>query len=225
MKVIIVGCGGHARVLADIVLTQSERYEPVGFVDNDRDKWGGMIFGIPVLGGDDVVFDWPADSVFLINAIGSTRDTQMRAGIFSFFKSKGYNFCDVVSNSSCLSRHAAHGEGLQLISGAIVHPGCRIGRNVLINTKTSVDHDCTIGDNVHIAPGATLSGGVSVGDGVHIGSGATVIQGVSIGSGALVAAGAVVTANVSANTAVGGVPAREITSLSRKTTDKDNEST
>jgi UDP-perosamine 4-acetyltransferase len=81
------------------------------------------------------------------------------------------------------------GEGTFIAAGAIVNPGTKIGRNVIINTSASVDHDCEIGDFVHIAPGVTLSGGVKVGNETHIGTGANVIQYVKIGEKCMVKAG------------------------------------
>ena len=210
MKVVIVGCGGHARVLADVVLAQRDRYELLGFTDCDRGMWGTSVFGYPVLGGDDDLLDHSPDSFFLINGVGSTRDTKKRADLFSFFKKKGFHFCSIVSNFSYLSERTVLGEGLQLISGGVIHPGCKLGDNVLVNTRASIDHDCIIGDHVHIAPGATLSGGVSVGEGAHIGSGATIIQGVTLGAGVLIAAGAVVTSDVDQGSIMMGVPAKRI---------------
>ncbi len=51
---------------------------------------------------------------------------------------------------------------------------------------------------------------IFIGNNVWIGTNATVLPGVTIGDGAIVAAGAVVNRDVSANTIVGGVPARLI---------------
>ena len=84
------------------------------------------------------------------------------------------------------------------MAGAIIQPGARIGRNVLVNTRAVVEHDCQIGDHCHIAPGAVLCGGVSVGEGAHVGAGAIVLGGVKLGAGSVVAAGAVVAKDVEA---------------------------
>lgn len=63
------------------------------------------------------------------------------------------------------------GDGTVIMAGAIVQPGCKIGKHVILNTGCSVDHDCVIGDYVHIAPGAHLCGNVTVGDGTLVGTG------------------------------------------------------
>ncbi|MDR1481065.1 MAG: acetyltransferase [Synergistaceae bacterium] len=208
-RVIIIGCGGHGRVLGDIVLSQPERFELVGFVDRNTDAIGSRIFGVSVLGDDGFLTrNFTPSDVRLINGIGSVRDTTLRRKVFEMFKSLGYEFCPVISNGARLSKRSVFGEGCQIITGAVVQHGCDVGDNTIINTSASVDHDCVIGNHSHIAPGATLSGLVSVGDGTHIGSGATVIQGLRIGEGCLVAAGAVVVSDVPAGSIAMGVPAR-----------------
>lgn len=63
------------------------------------------------------------------------------------------------------------GDGTVIMDGAIVQPGARIGKHVIINTGATVDHDCIIGDYAHIAPGAHLCGHVEVGEGALVGVG------------------------------------------------------
>ncbi len=50
------------------------------------------------------------------------------------------------------------GWGAQLAVGTIIQVGSDVGDNVLINTGAQIDHDCTIGDHCVIAPGAILCG-------------------------------------------------------------------
>ena len=96
------------------------------------------------------------------------------------------------------------------MAGSVIQPGSVIGRNVIINTRTSIDHDCEISDHVHVAPGVTLSGKVKIAAGAHIGTGATVIQGINIGANSMIGAGAVVVSDVAGDSKVIGVPAREV---------------
>jgi UDP-perosamine 4-acetyltransferase len=95
-------------------------------------------------------------------------------------------------------------EGVQVMAGAIVQPGVRVGANSVLNSRSSVDHDCVIGSHVHVAPGAVLCGSVVVGDHAFVGAGATVIQGVHIGAGAVIGAGVVVIRNVAKGAVVYG---------------------
>jgi acetyltransferase-like isoleucine patch superfamily enzyme len=102
------------------------------------------------------------------------------------------------------------GDGAQIMAGAILQTGVRVGRNVIVNTRAVIDHDSCLADHVHVATGAILAGGVKVGEASHIGAGATVIQEITIGRAVLVAAGAVVVSDVADDASVAGIPARRI---------------
>lgn len=207
LPVIILGAGGHSKVLIEALLVSSVVI--TGIVDPNQMLVGAKILGIPVLGGDNVVDKVPPSQVQLVNGLGSVGLPIIRQQLYNRFKGLGYNFATVVHPSAVVATDVVLGEGTQVMAGAVIQPGCRIGINSIINTCASVDHDCIIGDHVHISPGVTLSGGVAVGACSHIGTGATVIQGISIGSGCLVAAGAVVTKDITDGAKVRGVPARE----------------
>jgi UDP-perosamine 4-acetyltransferase len=202
-----LGAGGHAKVLIDALLASSTVI--AGVVDPDAKLAGTFLLGISVLGGDDIVSEFPPSQVQLVNGLGSVGLPVKRQQLFEKFRHMGYTFAAVTHPSAVIAPDVTFEEGTQVMAGAVIQTGCRIGFNSIVNTRASVDHDCAVGDHVHIAPGVTISGGVKVGNGVHIGTGATIIQGVSIGSYCLVAAGAVVTRDMIAGTMVRGVPARE----------------
>ncbi|MDB5866722.1 MAG: acyltransferase [Betaproteobacteria bacterium] len=206
--VIVIGAGGHARVLLDVLRLRG--VEVLGVVDNDCAKRGQTVGGVPVTGGDEEVQNHPAHGVRLVNAVGTVGVSPQRSGVFERFKQHGYRFAEVIHPSATIAADAVLCEGAQIMAGAIVQTGCRVGRNSILNTRASIDHDCEIGDHVHVAPGVTLSGNVSVGEGSHVGTGATVIQGVRIGRHCLIAAGAVVVRDVLDGVGVAGVPAREV---------------
>jgi UDP-perosamine 4-acetyltransferase len=207
LPVIILGAGGHAKVLIDALLASSAVI--VGIVAPDPALVGTKILGVPVLGGDEVVNEFPPSEVRLVNGLGSVGLPATRERLFEKFLIMGYNFATIAHPAAVVASDVELGEGTQVMAGVVIQSGSSIGRNVIINTHASVDHDCIISDHVHIAPSVTLSGGVSVGACSHIGTGATVIQGISISSGCLVAAGAVVTKDIIDGAKVRGVPARE----------------
>lgn len=206
--VIIIGAGGHARVMLDALLCNNR--DVIGLTDFDKSKWGCLIDGVPVLGGDEIVFLRGKDEIELVNGIGSIASTAKRKDIFEIFTYKGYSFSNVIHPSAIVSPRATLANGIQLLSGCIVNTGACIGDDSMVNTRASIDHDVHIGKHVHIAPGVTISGGVIIGDCTHIGTGATVIQGVHIGSNVIIGAGAVVVKDIPDNCKAYGVPAREI---------------
>jgi UDP-perosamine 4-acetyltransferase len=208
LPVIILGAGGHAKVLIDALRLQS--VELLGVTDAAAEKIGQMLLGVPVIGGDAEVNQYSAEKIRLVNGVGSVRVNTLRRQLFEQFKNEGYQFASVIHPSVIIACDVELSEGVQIMAGAVLQAGCRIGKNVVINTRATVDHDCQIGDHVHIASGATLSGGVEIGANSHVGAGATVIQCIRVGCNSIVAAGATVIRDVPDNVTVAGVPAKEI---------------
>lgn len=202
--VIIIGAGGHARVLFDCLRLQGVNV--LGMLDKAGVENGNS--DLPIIGNDSAISEYPSDTVELVNGLGSVGNMNLRTGIFSKFKNLGYCFRNVIHPSAIIAHDCELGEGVQVLAGAMINTGTKIAADTIVNTGAIVDHECIVGSHVHIAPGCTLSGGIHIGDGTHIGTGATIIQGISIGNRALVAAGAVVVKNVPDGEKVMGVPAK-----------------
>jgi len=206
--VIVIGAGGHARVL--ISSLKASRREISGILDPDVKLIGQTIAGIPVLGNDETISNYAPDSVELVNGIGSVATLEKRKAIYMKFKNAGYSFARVVHPSAAVMEDVQLGEGVQIMAGAVVQTGCTIGNNAVINTGALIDHDCIIGAHVHIAPGAVLSGGVAIGEMSHIGAAATIIQGIKIAERVVVGAGAVAIKDITTGKKVAGNPAKDI---------------
>lgn len=204
---IIIGAGGHAKVLIDALKLMAANI--LGISDTDPSLLGKKILGVPVRWNDQEIQVMPPESVYLINGLGGVRDTIQRRSIFELFKSLDFTFSQVIHPAAVISGEAVLAEGVQVMAGAIVQAGSLIAEDTLINTKASVDHDCRIGRHVHLAPGVTVCGHVVIGEAVFVGSGATVIQGVKIGKNSLIAAGTLVRRDVPPGSKVMGVPGRD----------------
>lgn len=192
--VIIVGAGGHAKVLVDALLASGR--EIIGLTDPKVAKGTEVLADTFVLGNDDIISSYDPNDVELVCGLGSVSKTLSRDRLYVHFSNLGYRFAIVSHPSAIISRHAEIGEGCQIMAGAVVQCGVRLAENVVINTSASVDHDCVIGRSSHIAPGVHLSGDVSVGENSHIGTAAAIIQGIRIGKECLVAAGALALADL-----------------------------
>jgi sugar O-acyltransferase (sialic acid O-acetyltransferase NeuD family) len=203
---IIIGAGGHAKVLIDALKRLGAPIR--GISEHNPALINTELLGVPVICNDGELKRYPPESVTLVNGLGAVMDTSLRREVFKRLKMLGYAFSQVIHPSAVISVNARLAEGVQVMAGAVIQPGATIAENTLINTRTSVDHDCQIGSHVHLAPGVTLCGSVEVGDSVHVGSGATVIQGIIIGPQSLVGAGTLVRENVPAGSTVIGVPGR-----------------
>ena len=123
-------------------------------------------------------------------------------------KERGLLPLDLISPNGLLDKLESYGEGLQVMPGAIAHKFSRIGKQCILNTNSTVDHECLIGDGVHIMGGATIAGRVEIGDFSTVGTNATILPNIVIGKNVYVGAGAVVTKNIVGNVVVAGVPAK-----------------
>jgi sugar O-acyltransferase (sialic acid O-acetyltransferase NeuD family) len=207
LPLIIIGGAGHAKVLVSTLLLLQRSV--LGFVDVNSAL--PSLLGIPHIGNDEAVFLYLPEKVRLVNGVGSTGSTALRRAIYERFREKQYNFETVIHPSAIIAPEVHIEDGVQVMAGAVVQPGSRLGTNVIINTGARVDHDCWIDAHAHVAPGASLSGHVRIGSGAHIGAGATIIQGIKVGSAAIVGAGAVVVRDVPAGVTVVGLPAVPLT--------------
>ena len=212
---VILGGGGHARVLIDtlqIVGDVSVR----GILDPNPELWGIMWLDVPVIGGDELLGDLVRDGVRLFTVgVGGVGDNRPRQRLYELGISHGLTPLTIIHPRASLSRWSTVGAGSQLLAGCIVNAGAEIGVNVIVNSGAIVEHDCRIGNHAHVATGARLSGAVRVGDRAHVGAGATIRQAITIAEGAVVGAGAVVVKNVDAGQVVVGNPAHHSGALIR----------
>jgi len=204
-RLVIIGGGGHGKVVADAA-EACERWEDIVFYD---DAWPDLSENGPwkVAGLIRSVMDLPAESCEIALGIG---DNASRARIASQVLEAGYALASVVHPTACISRHARIGAGTVVLAGAVINIGARLGTACIVNTRAVVEHDCVLGTAVHISPGAALAGGVVIGDRTWVGIGACIRQQVSVGQNVTIGAGAVVVASFPENVTVVGNPARAV---------------
>ncbi|MDD5773373.1 MAG: acetyltransferase [bacterium] len=206
-KIIILGGGGHAKVLIELIKA-SGQYNIAGIVDTNIAE-GTIISGIPVLGRDELLPELYKKNIKNICiAVGSVKDNTKRKRLYDKAKEIGFNIECLIHPKAVVSKESRISDGAQIMAGVIVQTGAAIGENTIINTGAIIDHDCDIGKNAHICPGVVISGGVKVGDGSFIGAGSTIIQGIRIGKDVIVAAGSVVIKDAADGKTVKGVPAK-----------------
>lgn len=208
-KIILLGGGGHAKVLIDLIMIDG-RYEIIGILDS-QPKIRSLVKDIPVLGDDDLLADLYKKGVNkACIGIGSVKDNTRRKRLYERVKQYNFSVPCLIHPSAIMSENAKVSEGVQIMAGVVIQTDCMIGENTIINTGAIVEHDCSIGKHVHICPGVIISGGVSICDNAFVGVGATIIHGIKIGEGVLIGAGSVVVNDVSDGMTVMGVPARMV---------------
>lgn len=188
INLIMLGAGGHAKVLLD--LARACGYRVMGVCDPQLVREGQSTWrDVNVLGGDDALMGVDPATVGLINGLGQLVGNHARTAIYDRVAKMGYRFPALVHPTAWIAPSVELSDGVQIMAGAIVQADCRIGKNTVINTGAQVDHDCRIGDHVHIAPGAVLCGAVWIGSGAFVGAGATVLPGLHMEANAVLGAG------------------------------------
>ncbi|MBM7869450.1 UDP-perosamine 4-acetyltransferase [Clostridium pascui] len=207
-KIILVGAGGHCKVIIDIIKSQNE-FEIVGITDKNPEL--NNILDIPIIGDDSKlkqIYDDGVDNAFI--CVGSLNNNNLRSIIYKSLKNIGFKLPVLVHKNSIISEFVYIEEGTCIMPGAIINSGTCIGKNCIINTGSLIEHDCKVGDNTHISPNVSIAGGVNIGFNTHIGIGSSIIQGVNLGNNVTIGAGAVVINDINSNSLAVGVPAKII---------------
>lgn len=194
-KVIIIGAGGHGRVIADIVELNGDRI--LGYLDDIR---SGTVNGYEILGTTEDVGKFDS---YYIAAIGNNKSRKQ-------IMNKEVKWYTAVHPSAVVSKDAQIGCGSAVMANAVVSAGTKLGRGVIVNTAATVDHDCVIDDYVHVSPGAHLAGAVKIEECSWIGIGASVIECIEISRDVVVGAGSVVVDHIKEEGTYVGVPSRKL---------------
>lgn len=207
-RVLIVGGGGHAQVVADILMRArdaGESIDPIGYLDDRVALHGQRLLDVPVLGPLNAWRAIEHDAVVI--AVGNNT---LRRDLFGQLHARGERFVVAKHPSAVIAPDVEIGPGTVICAGAIVNPGSRIGANVVLNTGCTVDHHTMINDHVHVAPGAHLGGDVHVGEGTLVGIGAIVMPQRRVGAWSIVGAGALAHTDTPNAVVVAGVPGKII---------------
>lgn len=198
-EVIIIGAGGHGKVIADIIEKSGDKV--CGFLDDGAEN--KEVFGYPVLGKTQDCHKF-SDKEFFI-AIGNNG---IRKKIAT--ENNGLKFYTAIHPSAIISRGVEIGIGTCVMAGSVINADTKIGKHVIINSGSVVEHDNILADYVHLSPGAVLCGTVRVGECTHIGAGVTVKNNTSITSDTVIGVGVAVVSDIETSGTYCGVPAKMV---------------
>ncbi len=198
-RLIIIGAGGHGKVIADIALKNG--YTDIVFAD---DKTVGSCIDIPIAYTSEQLQEQNDGNTDFIIAVGNNKVRQKIAEKYLL------NWVTLVHPSAQIGMCVELGAGTVVMAGAVINSCATVGKHCIINTCAVVEHDNQIQDYVHISPNAVLGGTVCVGERTHIGIGAMVKNNVKICKNCTVGAGAVVVKNLQEETIYVGIPAKKM---------------
>tara|TARA_Y100000310_G_scaffold225274_1_gene227312 strand:- start:2041 stop:2691 length:651 start_codon:yes stop_codon:yes gene_type:complete len=155
MTIFILGKGGHAKVVADMVpLAEQIGIDEESMIMEDDILYVGVGIGIDC---------------------GVPKDHRRM-----FEKFPHNRFPPALHPDAAISPTAEIGDGTVVCARAVVGVDAKLGKNVLVNTGAQIDHDCEIGNHTVIAPGVIICGGVKLGKSCTIGVGAIIVQRVEL---------------------------------------------
>lgn len=197
-RLIIVGAGGHGKVIADTALKIG--YTNICYID---DNAKGDVMGFPIVGTSVNIETLNDGSTDFIIGIGNNAVRKTIAETYNV------NWVSIVHPSAQIAFNAEIGKGTVVMANAVVNVCAAIGEHCIINTGAIVEHDNVIENYAHISPNAALGGTVCIGTLTHVGIGATVKNNTGICSSCIIGAGAVVVKNIKEPGTYVGVPARK----------------
>lgn len=200
--VIIIGAGGHARVIADIITKSNDNV--IGFLDDNLSLQEKKIYLDKKVIGTTKDINKYKNNYFVIG-IGNNN---IRENISNDHDLKWYT---AIHPSAIIANEVSIEVGSVIMAGSIINTGTKIGKHCIINTRSSLDHDNIIENYVHISPGATLAGTVHIKEKTWICAGATIINNITIAKNNIIGAGSVVIKDINKEDSIYvGVPARKI---------------
>jgi sugar O-acyltransferase (sialic acid O-acetyltransferase NeuD family) len=198
-RLVIIGAGGHGKVLADNALKNG--YTDICFVD---DRAEGKCMGFPIVGTSADIPSINDGKTDFVIGIGKNSVRKKIAQTYDV------NWVSLIHPSAQIAVNVSVGKGTVVMAGAVINACATVEAHCIINTRAVIEHDNVIEDYVHISPNAALGGTVHIAEQTHIGIGATVINNIEICGNCIIGAGAVIVRNIEEAGTYVGVPARKI---------------
>ncbi|MCJ8164443.1 NeuD/PglB/VioB family sugar acetyltransferase [Pontibacter sp. E15-1] len=207
-KLLIIGCGNVGGFIANnLEEFTGERYAIEGFLDDDAQKCGKVLFGYPVLGSIDKISEYAAE-VAVVVCVSNPRIRKNILDKLSAFST--------ISFPSFVSSHVWISNNIRIGKGVIIYPGVAINYNTsvadfsILNMNCAIGHDCRIGRCATLAPGVSLGGFTVLENCVEMGINAATVQGSRVGENSIVGGMGMVTQEIPANCTAVGVPAKPV---------------
>ncbi|PKM61033.1 MAG: serine acetyltransferase [Firmicutes bacterium HGW-Firmicutes-4] len=208
-KLLLIGGGGHCKTVIEAVESRND-YEDIGIIDVSENV-GKQILYCKIMGTDRELkqfFNKGFTDAFI--SLGSIGNPNKRLSLYKQIKSLGFCLPVISHLSANISQYASISEGSFAGKNVIINADTKIGKCVILNTGSIIEHDCGIGDFAHIAPGSIISGNVTIGKKTHIGAGSVIRQNTIIGDQTIIGIGSVVVNDIESHCVAFGNPCRKV---------------
>ena len=150
-EIIIIGAGGHGKVIADAIIKLG-KYELKGFVDAQI-PIGNIIFnGYKVIENQQNIESLINQSTKFVFGIGNN---EVRKNLKNRLSEK-IEWATIIHPKAVIAQDVEIGVGSVVLANTIINAGSTIGEFTIIDSGTIVDHDCEIGDFNHLTIGTLV---------------------------------------------------------------------
>jgi sugar O-acyltransferase (sialic acid O-acetyltransferase NeuD family) len=176
-NLLIVGAGGHGRVLAETAELLGQ-WDSIAFLDDRSDV--DTVMDYKIIGKIDEYAKFQNDYEHCVVGIGHNED---RLDLIYCLIKVGYKVPVIIHPKAIVSKYSSIMPGSVILAGAVVSANTNIGTGCIININCCIDHDCIVYDGVHISSGAVIRSGCSIGKLSYIGAGTCIKNGAQLGEG------------------------------------------
>ncbi len=145
MRLVILGAGGHGKVVADIA-NQTGKYNEVLMLDDYAKNRKGKLSEYKKY-NDDKTEMYPAFG-----------NNELRVEWEDRLLKEDIHLARIIHPKAYISPLTTIENGCVIMPYAIINTGCNIKKACIVNCGAIIDHDCILEEGCHIAPGGIVKG-------------------------------------------------------------------
>ena len=158
-KIIIIGAGGHAKVVYEAILAEG-KFTVVGFTDANLPVDTIVIDDKKVILPQNELNKAEDFADYFIVAIGNN---SIREKLFSEL-SKTLQAAIIVHPKAFVAKSARLNKGTVCLANSTVNTQVEVGENSIVNCNVVVDHETKIGKHVHLSIGCNVGSNSTIAD-------------------------------------------------------------
>lgn len=188
IKLVIVGCGGFGREVANVAFSL-DIWSEIYFIDDAKPAYI-LVNGIKVIGGSSTLTQYKGDVFVAFGNIQARKAfvEDLKVNNEISFPNIIHPSCNWVSN-----KLNTLGEGNYFGEGVVGTINISIGNYNLINIGCLISHDTVIGSFCNLMHGVKITSGAKLHDFINVGAGASILSSGHIESASEIKANAVYT--------------------------------
>lgn len=159
MNLLILGAGGHGRVIKEIAEATKE-CNRVAFLDDSYDGFNPDIIGR--------LFDYGKEIGNFSHAFVAIGDPAIRKQWQKKLLVSGFEIPILIHPDAYVSPSSIIEIGTVIMPKAVVQSNAKIGVGCIISAGAIIDHDTVIGDYCHINAGAVIASGSRIPEGTKV---------------------------------------------------------